>query len=123
LLSFCLEAHLSPGALQNFHQAPGYDAELDLVVMEEKNGHLVAHCAATVDTANQVAEISPPCTHPEHRLQGLARAVMFEVLRRLRHRGVQRVYVSCDDDRLTNSLYEKVGFRDFHREHLWRKQF
>jgi len=123
LLSICLEEPLTGAALHNFHLSPGYHTDLDIVVVEEDTDLIVAHCSATMDEVNQVAEISPPCTHPDHRLQGLARAVMFEVMRRLRHNGIQRTYVSCGDDRTTNKLYEKVGFRDFHREYRWFKQF
>jgi len=123
LLATCTDEALSAAAVQNFQLSPGYRANLDMVIEDEETGDLVAHCASTMDETNQFAQLSTPCTHPDHRLKGLARGVLFEVLRRLRQYGVQRAYVSCGDDRLTNKLYEKVGFRDFHREHLWRKEF
>ncbi len=122
LLSKCLNSPLSSEAVGNFRQSPHYQDRLHLVI-EDEGGEVVSHCSAMMNATSQDAQVSPACTHPEHRLQGLATALLFEVLRRLRYAGIQRAYVSCGDDHWMNNMYERAGFRDFHREYLWSKEF
>ncbi|MCA9912963.1 MAG: GNAT family N-acetyltransferase [Anaerolineae bacterium] len=122
LLSYCQEAPPSAAALANFRVSPNYQSHLHLVI-EDEGGEVVSHCSALMNATSHDAQITPACTHPEHRLQGLATALLFELLRRLRTAGVQRAYVISGDGHQINNMYEKVGFRDFHREYLWYKEF
>ena len=47
---------------------------------------------------------------PEYRGQGLARAIMFQYLRRERERGGEAAILTCLDS--TVKMYEKMGFED-----------
>lgn len=122
LLRYCREPAPSAAAIANFRQSPNYQSHLHLV-MEDEGGEVISHCSALMNTTSQDAQITPACTHPEHRLQGLATGLLLEILRRLRSAGVQRAYVRCGDDHLINTMYERAGFRDYHRKYLWRKEF
>ena len=47
---------------------------------------------------------------PEYRGQGLARAIMFQYLRRERERGGEAAILTCLDSKV--KMYEKMGFED-----------
>ncbi len=47
---------------------------------------------------------------PEYRGQGLARAIMFQYLRRERERGREAAILTCLDSKV--KMYEKMGFED-----------
>ena len=47
---------------------------------------------------------------PEYRGQGLARAIMFQYLRRERERGREAAILTCLDSKV--EMYEKMGFED-----------
>lgn len=47
---------------------------------------------------------------PEYRGQGLARAIMFQYLRRERERGGKAAILTCLDSKV--KMYEKMGFED-----------
>ncbi len=47
---------------------------------------------------------------PEYRGQGLARAIMFQYLRRERERGRKAAILTCLDSKI--KMYEKMGFED-----------
>ena len=56
-------------------------------------------------------EVSAVCTHPDHIGKGYARALMTEIMRRIRERGeVPFLHVRQDNVRAIE-LYKKLGFR------------
>ena len=55
-------------------------------------------------------EVSAVCTHPDHTGKGYARALMLDVMRRIRERGEKPfLHVRRDNTRAVQ-LYEKLGF-------------
>jgi ribosomal protein S18 acetylase RimI-like enzyme len=56
-------------------------------------------------------EVSAVCTHPDHVGKGYARALMTEIMRRIRERGeTPMLHVRADNTRAVR-LYEQLGFR------------
>jgi GNAT superfamily N-acetyltransferase len=66
---------------------------------------------------------SPVCTHPDHVRHGLAQALMFEGLHRLKALGALDVTVGTGDAVPANRLYESIGFTEVYKGIVWRKVF
>jgi ribosomal protein S18 acetylase RimI-like enzyme len=99
--------------------APGYAADLDLVADED--GVLTSYAVVWYDEGSGVGEFEPVGTHPDHRRQGAARAVMLEGLHRLQQRGARRALVmSSADNPASLALYRSVGFAEIDNTRFWR---
>ena len=86
--------------------APSYSFDWDFSVVSPEGEHL-AFCLAWIDPRNQIAEIDPVGTHPDHRRRGFAKAVVSECFRRLRARGMRYAYIgSGPEPYVSNRLYE-----------------
>jgi len=112
--------HPDPGdwpsllAYQELQRAPNYSRELDLYVVAP-DGEFVAFCIAWWDKHNRIATLEPVGTVPEHRRQGLARAVVLEAIRRVAALGVEKVFVGSDQ-----AFYLSLGFEMTYAGHHWR---
>ena len=102
--------------------APTYRPDLDLVVVAP-DGTFGSFCIVWFSETNRIAVFEPVGTHPAHQRRGLAKAMMCEGLRRIEALGVATVYVGAGTGAAANRLYESVGFTDFDRDYLWRKEF
>jgi ribosomal protein S18 acetylase RimI-like enzyme len=101
-----------------------YRRDLDCVA-EAPDGSFAAYTLCWYDDENRVGEFEPVGTHPDHRRRGLARAVNFDALRRLRAAGAERAIVLCRGDveyPAAKLLYESVGFRQHSRTVTFRKR-
>lgn len=93
-------------------RAPTYRADLDLIAVAP-DGELAAFCQGWVGSilADLVGEIEPFGTHPAYRRQGLGRAVLLELMRRMRAQRVRAVFAEPWDDNLgALQSYQTVGF-------------
>jgi mycothiol synthase len=102
--------------------SPSFRHDLDLVA-EAPDGSLAALVGMMYDETNHYGLFEPVCTHPDHRGKGLARALMFEGMRRVKALGATDVYVGTGDMLPANALYESVGFTEAYRGYTWRKVF
>lgn len=103
-------------------QSPTYRQDLDLVV-EAPDGSFAAFCILWHDEPNRNAVFEPVGTHSAHRRLGLARAVMYEGMRRVRTLGAETVcVVSHSGAAAANRLYESAGFSFVDRNSPWSKQ-
>ncbi len=100
--------------------APCFRKELDLVA-EAPDGSFAAYVGAPYIDANRYGVFEPVCTHPDHQRKGLAQALMFEALHRLKSLGATDVYVGTGDQVAANRLYDSVGFGEAYKAHIWRK--
>ncbi|UCC75636.1 MAG: GNAT family N-acetyltransferase [Anaerolineales bacterium] len=100
--------------------SPSFRHDLNLVA-EASDGHFACHVGLTYEEANRYGVFEPVCTHPEHRRRGLARALMFEGLLRLKALGASDVYVGTGERIPANALYESVGFSEAYKGYTWRK--
>lgn len=102
--------------------SPSFRHDLNLVA-EAPDGSFAAHVGVTYDEANRRGIFEPVCTHPDHQRRGLARALMFEGLHRLKALGATDVYVGTGDAVAANQLYDAVGFTEAYKDYIWRKVF
>jgi ribosomal protein S18 acetylase RimI-like enzyme len=106
-------------AYRRLRAAPGYRADLDIVV-ETQNGRFASYCICWVDVANGVGEFEPLGTRPEFTRRGLARAVIFEGLRRMRHLRMHTALVQTANINVgALALYTSCGFEIVGQEHVY----
>lgn len=90
---------------------PGYVRDLNPVVVAP-DGSLAAYCIGWLDGVNKVGEIEPLGTRPAYSGLGLARAVVGDVLRRMREHGMETALVTASTKNVPAwRLYESSGFR------------
>jgi GNAT superfamily N-acetyltransferase len=114
----------APEFHRNFqHHAPSHDYDLHLIA-EAPDGSFAAFAGLTVDETNREAVFEPVGTHPQHRRKGLARALMFEGIRRLQKLGsVDVVYVANWGTADAAMLYASVGLEHYATTTGWQKTF
>ena len=99
---------------------PGYAADLDLVAVAP-DGTFGAFCLCWVDPVNKSGEFEPVGSRPAFRRKGMARAVLFEGLRRMKARGCTMALVWTEGGNIAaQRLYESVGFRAAKRDYDYR---
>lgn len=106
-------------AYQRLRGVPGYDPELDLVVVAPE-GEMVAYCICWWDEVNRTGEFEPVGTREKWRGRGLGKIVIAEGLRRLQARGAHTAYVTTPgSNTAAQRLYESAGFTTYTREYLY----
>jgi GNAT superfamily N-acetyltransferase len=89
----------------------GYEPEFDLVAIAP-DGQLAGFCVGWLAPEQHIAQIEPIGVDPEFQGLGLGRALLQEMLRRLKTRRALQAQVETDSGRSpARSLYEAVGFR------------
>ncbi len=78
-------------------------------------GHLIAMAGERMRQPG-FTEISAICTHPDHRGQGLGRALTIHAIRAILERGETPFLHVFRDNEAAIALYERLGFR-------WRQDF
>lgn len=100
--------------------SPSFRYDLNLVA-EAPDGSFAAHVGVNWEPINRYGVFEPVCTHPAHQRHGLARALMFEGMCRLKALGALDAYVDTGDMIPANALYDAVGFTEAYTGHTWRK--
>lgn len=111
---------VTPAGYRITRRAPGYDATLDLVAVLP-DGTLGAYCICWPEAATGTCEFEPVGTHPDHRRQGLASAVMYAAMRRARALGLSTALVYCRAENL--AFYQSLGFNPVDRAVEYVKPF
>ena len=96
---------------------PYYNKDLDLVVLNKK-GMPVAFANVWHDPLNHIAILEPVGTHRNYRKMGLAKAAIFEGLKRSMELGSTKGYVGSDQD-----FYKAIGFEVISQLQVYRKEF
>ncbi len=99
--------------------SPSFRHDLNLVAVSP-DGTFAAHVGLTFDAENRLGIVEPVCTHPDHRRRGLATALLFEGLRRLRDLGAELVHVESGDAAAANAFYDSCGFTERYDLRWWR---
>ncbi len=96
--------------------APDMNARLH-VAAKNRDNEYVAYCGVWYDTQTDYAYIEPVCTVPHYRGKGVAKAVLFEALKRAYELGAVKAYVISEMD-----FYKRLGFEQHsHYTFYWRK--
>ncbi|MBN1564976.1 MAG: GNAT family N-acetyltransferase, partial [Anaerolineae bacterium] len=107
--------------LTNFYaNSPDFRHDLDFVAVAP-DGSFASYAGLTLEPVNKYAIFEPVCTHPDHRRQGLAQALMLTGLHKLRALGAVDVYVGTGDAIPANRLYDSLGFTEMYKGHGWVK--
>lgn len=104
---------------QAVRRAETYRPELDLVVVAPDDS-FAAYCLVWFDESNKAGLFEPVGCHSDYRRRGLAKAVMFEGMRRLKDLGAELAIVNCKADSVhANALYDSVGTTVVDRDGDW----
>lgn len=93
--------------------------------VEDPEGTLLASALVWYDEPNRAAELEPVGTDPNHRRQGLGRAVSMFGLSQARGLGALEAIVSCRGDQdypIPRRLYRSLGFRELTRDLVFKRQ-
>ncbi|SHH87603.1 Acetyltransferase (GNAT) domain-containing protein [Butyrivibrio fibrisolvens DSM 3071] len=85
-----------------------FNKDLGVAAVNE-NGEMVACCLLWYMPGTDYVYVEPVCTIPSYRGKGVAKALIFEALRRAKKLGANRAYVISNME-----FYEKLGFRKKH---------
>jgi GNAT superfamily N-acetyltransferase len=102
--------------------SPSFRHDLDLAAIAP-DGSFASYVGLTYEPTNRYGIFEPVCTHPDHVRKGLAQALMFEGLHRLKALGAVNAYVGTGDAVPANRLYDSIGFAEAYKGYVWRKVF
>lgn len=92
-----------------------FNKDLGVAAVNE-NGEMVACCLLWYMPGTDYVYVEPVCTIPSYRGKGVAKALIFEALRRAKKLGANRAYVISNME-----FYEKLGFRKkYHYTFYWK---
>ena len=98
-----------------------YKQDLDLVAVA-KDGTFASFCTFRMDPVSRITSLEPVGTHPSHRLRGLAKALVFEGLRRAMAYDPTLLYVEGANNIAANRLYDSVGYLEKLALCRWHKE-
>ncbi len=118
--AFCNAWHYQPLTVESYKhrlQAPDYLPELDLVAVDA-DGKFAAICYCAIDRAHntfvsrQEGWVALLFTSPDFQRRGLARAMLFHALARLKTLNIEIAKIGVDSENAygARQLYESIGF-------------
>ncbi|MFX1511770.1 MAG: GNAT family N-acetyltransferase [Promethearchaeota archaeon] len=114
--------HVTEEVLDYLTSATFYNQDLDIVALAP-NGTIAAFCTIRMDPVGKTASLEPMGTHPGYRKLGLARAVLYEGLKRAKKYVPTLFYIGgAANTPEANKFYEAVGFSEKVAEYVWRKE-
>ena len=105
----------------NVQRAPLYRQDLDIVAVDENN-EIASFCTVWFDDETGTGAFEPVGTAKSHQKRGLAKAVIYEGLRRLKKLGATMAHVGSYEPR-THSLYASIGFTEYDVCESWVKEW
>ncbi|MGD9141647.1 MAG: GNAT family N-acetyltransferase [bacterium] len=104
----------------NVQRAPLYRRDLDIVAVAPA-GEIATFATVWFDDVTRTGAFEPVGTVPEHQKRGLAKAVMCEGLKRLKHLGATRAFVGSYSAG-AHATYASMGFRDYQLLEPWTRE-
>ena len=95
--------------------SPSFRKELTIVV-EAPSKDFVSFCGMWYEDRNKLAYIEPLATDPDYRQMGLAKAAVWEGIRRCKVLGAQVAFVGSDEE-----FYRAIGFARSYASRPWVK--
>ncbi|AHC14925.1 acetyltransferase, putative [Salinispira pacifica] len=102
-------------AFRSMRSAPDYQDYLDLSILDT-TGAVACFATFWYDRVNRIAVLEPLGTIPEYRRRGLAKALVYEGMRRLSRLGSTKLFVGSDQQ-----FYYSVGFKMEYKKEIWQK--
>ena len=106
---------------QRWIETPEYIPELDLIAVAD-DGTFAAFCQSYYDplelarSTRREGWTDPIGTAPAYRKKGLARAIVLEVLWRLKGRGIEDAVLGvAGSNEVAQKLYESIGYRAIYK--------
>lgn len=87
------------------------------IIVQNKEGDHVAFCGLWYDPKVDFAVVEPLATDPDYRQMGLAKAAMYEGIKRVYKAGAKRILVGTN-----KQFYYNRGFRPFRTQTVWEKK-
>jgi predicted N-acetyltransferase YhbS len=112
---------MTAGKYRRLDAAPTYRQTLDLVAVDPE-GEVAAFALVWFDAANRAGTFEPVGTRHAQQRRGLARALLFDGMRRLREQGADTALVVSEGDSASNHFYDAAGMRPIGRDIAWEKQ-
>lgn len=104
-------------------RSPGYDVEREMVVVAP-DGRFAAFCIYWLDMLNKTVLFEPVGTHEEFQRRGLARALMYHVMHKVKIQGIETAIVLHETDNVASTnLYANAGFKPVHEIYFYTKKF
>lgn len=101
---------------------PGYKPEREYLAVDSR-GDFAAFTVTWLDELNKTVLFEPVGTHPDHRRKGLARALMFTVMKEVREKGFETALVQNGSaNAASKGLYLGMGFEPWQREDSYVKK-
>jgi predicted N-acetyltransferase YhbS len=94
-------------------QAPNFRKDLTIVTVTP-GGRYVSFCGMWYIPENKVAYLEPLATDPDYRRMGMARAAVYESIRRVRALGARDVFVGSGQE-----FYQRLGFEVKYTAYPW----
>lgn len=101
---------------RKMQSSPNFRLDLTIVVADPE-GSFRAFCGFWYVPEKRYGVIEPLATDPDYRRMGLARAGIWEGVRRCRDEGAEVIYVGS-----TQPLYTSVGFKHIYSTRCWQKE-
>jgi len=98
-----------------------YKQDLDLVAVAP-GGTFASFCTFRMDPISKITNLEPVGTHPNYRKLGLAKALIFEGLKRAIRYNPALFYVGAANTPAANRLYDSVGYTEKLAEYCWFKE-
>jgi len=98
-------------------QAPDYESSLDLCLVDEQ-GQIASFATFWFDSKNSIGSLEPLGTILRYRRLGLAKALVYEGMNRLRKLGAKKLHVGSNQD-----FYKDIGFSVESQTEVWTKTF
>jgi predicted N-acetyltransferase YhbS len=96
---------------------PNFRKDLTIVV-ESPAGDFVSFCGLWYEPVNRYAYVEPLATDPDYRRMGLARAAVWEGVRRCLELGAKEVFVGSDQE-----FCKAIGFSTLFKSNCWVREY
>lgn len=100
---------------KRLQEAPDYNPEFDIYALSSE-GDICAFCLIWFDEKNKYAVLEPVGTDPDFRRKGLAKACIYEAIKRVKKLGAQRIFVGSDQ-----KFYQDIGFNNPDKAYILEK--
>lgn len=101
---------------KKMQSTPNFRKDLTIVVAAP-DGQFACFCGLWYDPVNHLAYVEPLATDPDYRRMGLARAAIWEGIRRCQALGATVAFVGSDQ-----LFYRSIGFQKIYTSQCWRRE-